>query len=158
MACSMVKHEYEHSWLPPSVSSWLPITGHQFRLRSDRSASIRPHSLEAYHNTQGAWEKMRPFVGSYCRGEITILEFQHCIRDMYGTNTSKSYLFSLGDGQRCSGGAGSWRKAAVAEIPGWRGAATSIASTLIHPATTPESFFDVFLERSSAKKPAWQNL
>ena len=103
--------------------------------------------LWRYHNTQGAWDKMRPFVGSYCRGEITILEFQHCIRDMYGTNTSKSYLFSLGDGQRCSGGAGSWRKAAVAEIPGWRGAATSIASTLIHPATTPESFFEVFLKR-----------
>ena len=28
--------------------------------------------LWRYHNTQGAWEKMRPFVGSYCRGEITI--------------------------------------------------------------------------------------
>ena len=66
---------------------------------------------------------------------------------MYRASDKPSFLFSIGDGIRSSGGKGSWRAACVDALDSWWEAAVLAATILEKPSTTPASWHDAFLKK-----------
>ena len=99
-----------------------------------------------YHNTNAAWEKLCPILKQFKEDE-DIPKMRRRARAMYQASDKPSFLFSIGDGIRSSGGKGSWRAACLDALDSWWQAAVLAARILEEPATTPASWHDAFLKK-----------
>ena len=99
-----------------------------------------------YHNTDAAWEKLCPILKQFKEDE-DIPKMRRRVWAMYRASDKPSFLFSIGDGIRSSGGKGSWRAACVDALDSWWEAAVLAATILEKPSTTPASWHDAFLKK-----------
>ena len=105
-----------------------------------------------YHNTDAAWEELRPILKDFTENE-DIPKMRSRILSMYRASQKPSFLFSTGDGIRSSGGKGSWRAACLDALDGWWEAAGVAAAVLDNPQTTPALWHDAFLKTVVPRMP-----
>ncbi len=105
-----------------------------------------------YHNTDAAWEKLRPILKQF-KVDEDIPTMRRRVRAMYGASDKPSFLFSIGDGIRSSGGKGSWRAACLDALDSWWEAAVLAAAILENPQTTPALWHDAFLKKVVPRMP-----
>ncbi len=96
-----------------------------------------------YHNTDAAWEKLRPVLKQFKEHE-DIPKMRRRMRAMCRASDKPSFLFSIGDGIRNSGGKGGWRAACLDALDSWWEAAGLAAAVLENPQTTPALWHDAF--------------